>query len=171
MTRATAAGQVAHTGGARSEDGRAAPGRENGREAPPRAAHEVSGTGLAKSAKLAKPAQMRAGLLRTSLRFLTWVCVGLLSLLSLLPGQDMVRTGFPGPLEHFAAYAGSGAIAMAGYGLNRGAVRVIGCLWVYAAIPISWSAEPSAADRATAPAGRYRVNLTQWLQYGQAGMG
>jgi VanZ family protein len=77
---------------------------------------------------------MRAGLLRTSLRFLTWVCVGLLGLLSLLPGQDMVRTGFPGPLEHFAAYAGSGAIAMAGYGLNRGAVRVIGCLWVYAGI-------------------------------------
>ena len=73
---------------------------------------------------------MRAGLLRTSLRFLTWVCV----LLSLLPGQDMVRTGFPGPLEHFAAYAGSGAIAMAGYGLNRGAVRVIGCFWVYAGI-------------------------------------
>jgi hypothetical protein len=32
---------------------------------------------------------------------------------------------FPGPLEHFAAYAGSGAIAMAGYELNRGAVRVM----------------------------------------------
>src|SRR6266404_2237519 len=62
------------------------------------------------------------------------VTVGLLGLLSLLPGQDMVRTGFPGPLEHFAAYAGPGAIAMAGYGLNRGAVRVIGCLWVYAGI-------------------------------------
>jgi len=77
---------------------------------------------------------MRAGLLRTSLRFLTGVCVGLLGLLSLLPGQDMVRTGFPGPLEHFAAYAGSGAIALAGYGLNRGAVRVIGSLWVYAGI-------------------------------------
>jgi VanZ family protein len=77
---------------------------------------------------------MRAGLLRTSLRFLTWVCVGLLGLLSMLPAEDIVRTGFPGPLEHFAAYAGSGAIAMAGYGLNRGAVRVIGFLWVYAGI-------------------------------------
>jgi hypothetical protein len=124
------AGLTAHTGGARPEDGRAAPGRE----APPRAAHEASGTGLAKSAKLAKPARMRAGLLRTSLRFLTWVCVGLLGLLSLLPAQDMVRTGFPGPLEHFAAYAGSGAIAMAGYGLNRGVFRVIGGFWVYAGI-------------------------------------
>ena len=80
------------------------------------------------------PAQMRAGLLRTSLRFLTWISVGLLGLLSLLPAQDMVRTGFPGPLEHFAAYAGSGAIAMAGYGLNRGAVRVIGSFWLYAGV-------------------------------------
>jgi VanZ family protein len=80
------------------------------------------------------PLQMRAGLLRTSLRVLTWVCVGLLGLLSLLPAQDMVRTGFPGSLEHFAAYAGSGAIAMAGYGLNRGAVRVIGSFWLYAGV-------------------------------------
>jgi hypothetical protein len=80
------------------------------------------GTGLAKSAKPAKPVRMRSGLLRTSLRFLTWVCVGLLGLLSLLPAEDIVRTGLTGPLEHFAAYAGAGAIAMAGYGLNRGAV-------------------------------------------------
>ena len=28
----------------------------------------------------------------------------------------------------------AGVIAMAGYGLNRGAVRVIGSLWVYAGI-------------------------------------
>jgi hypothetical protein len=86
MMHRAATGQAAHTGGARSEDGRAAPGSENGREAPPRAAHEASGTGLAKSAKLAKPARMRAGLLRTSLRFLTWVCVGILGLLSLRIG-------------------------------------------------------------------------------------
>ena len=46
----------------------------------------------------------------------------------------MVRTGFPGELEHFAAYAGSGAIAMAGYGLNRGAILVIGEFWIYAGI-------------------------------------
>ena len=52
--------------------------------------------------------------------------------LSLLPAQDMVRTGFPGQLEHFAAYAGSGAIAVAGYGLNLGAAWVIGWLWLYA---------------------------------------
>jgi VanZ family protein len=46
----------------------------------------------------------------------------------------MVRSDFPGQPEHFAAYAGSGAIAMAGYGLNRGAVRVIASLWVYAGV-------------------------------------
>ena len=46
----------------------------------------------------------------------------------------MVRTGFPGQLEHFAAYAGSGAIVMAAYGLNRRGGRVIGCLWLYARV-------------------------------------
>jgi hypothetical protein len=77
--------------------------------------------GLAISTEIARPAQMRPGLLRASFRFLTGVCVGLLGLLSLLPAQDMVRTCLPGPLEHFVAYAGSGRSPMAGYGLNRGA--------------------------------------------------
>jgi len=54
--------------------------------------------------------------------------------LSLLPAQDIVRTGFPGEVELFATYAGSGAAAMAGYGLNRGAARVIGCFWLCAGI-------------------------------------
>jgi len=36
---------------------------------------------------------MRASLLTTSLRFLTWCCVILLAVLSLLPAQEMVRTG------------------------------------------------------------------------------
>ena len=91
-------------------------------------------TALAKSGKIAKRINMPAGLLRTSLRFLTWACVVVLAVLSLLPAQDMARTGLPGGLEHFAAYAGSGTIAMASYGLKRGAIRVIGCLWLYAAI-------------------------------------
>jgi VanZ family protein len=80
------------------------------------------------------PLQMRAGLLRTSLRFLTWACVVILGFLSLSPAEDMVRTSLPGRLEHFAAYAGSAAIAMAGYGLNRGSVRVIGSFWMYAGL-------------------------------------
>jgi VanZ family protein len=77
---------------------------------------------------------MRASLLDTSLRVLTWCCVILLAVLSLLPDQQMVRTGLPGRLEHFAAYAGSAAIAMAGYGATRGGMQIIGGFWVYAAI-------------------------------------
>ena len=76
---------------------------------------------------------MRA-FLTTSLRVLTWFCVALLAVLSLLPAQDMPRTGLPGWLEHFVAYAGSAAVAMAGYGASRGVVQIIGGFWVYAGI-------------------------------------
>jgi VanZ family protein len=79
------------------------------------------------------------------LRVLTWCGVILLAVLSLLPGQwlaalsllplmEMVRTVFPAPLEHFIAYAGMAAIAMAGYGSGRVNVRIIGGLCVYAGI-------------------------------------
>jgi VanZ family protein len=77
---------------------------------------------------------MRDSLVDTSLRFLTWGCVILLAILSLLPDQQMVRTGLPGRLEHFVAYAGSTAIAMTGYGASRGGLQIIGGFWVYAAI-------------------------------------
>jgi VanZ family protein len=89
---------------------------------------------------------------------LTWACVVLLAFLSLLPAQDMMRTGFPGQLEHFAAYAGSGAVAMAGYGLNRGGVRVVGCFWLFAGIleylpHFSPGRHPALADFAASAAG------------------
>ena len=77
---------------------------------------------------------MQSGLLRNSLRFLTWCCVGLLAFLSLLPAEDMARTGLPGELEHFAAYAGSAAIAMAGYGSGGKRLLIIGAFWLYAGI-------------------------------------
>jgi VanZ family protein len=77
---------------------------------------------------------MRASLVDTSLRVLTWCCVVLLPVLSLLPAQQMVRTGLPGRFEHFVAYAGSAAIAMAGYGASRGGMQIIGGFWVYAGI-------------------------------------
>jgi len=38
------------------------------------------------------------------------------------------------PLEHFFAYAGAAAIAMAGYGPSRGSTRIIGGLWMCAGI-------------------------------------
>ena len=77
---------------------------------------------------------MRASLVMTSLRVLTWCCVALLAVLSLLPAEDMARTGLPGWVEHFVAYAGSSAIAMAGYGASRGIAQIIGGFWVYAGI-------------------------------------
>ena len=76
---------------------------------------------------------MRASLVDTPLRVLTWCCVVLLAVLSLLPAQQMVRTGLPGRLEHFVAYAGSAAIAI-GYGASRRGVQTIGGFWVYAGI-------------------------------------
>ena len=85
--------------------------------------------------KIGKPGQMRAGLLRSSLRLLTWICVVLLAVLSLLPLEEVeaVRTGLPGQVEHIIAYAGSSAVTMAGYGLSGSTARIIGCFWLYAA--------------------------------------
>ena len=77
---------------------------------------------------------MLANLTMRSIRVLTWFCVVLLAILSLLPAQDMVRTGFPGRVEHVVAYAGSAAIAMAGYGARRGAAQIVASFWVYAGI-------------------------------------
>src|SRR5215469_15544121 len=69
---------------------------------------------------------MRTVVVITSLRVLTWCCAVLLAVLSLLPAHDMVRTSLPGRVEHFIAYAGSAAIAMAGSGATRGAAQIIG---------------------------------------------
>jgi VanZ family protein len=77
---------------------------------------------------------VRSALLLTLLRVLTWGCVILLAVLSLLPAQEIVRTGLPGRVEHFVAYAGSAAIAMAGYGASRGGIQIIGGFWLYAGI-------------------------------------
>ena len=98
---------------------------------------------------------MRAVL--TSFRVLTWYCVILLAVLSLLPAQDMVRTGIPGQLEHFVAYAGSASTAVAGY-RRRGAVRIIGLFWIYAGIleylqHFSPGRHPSIADFAVSALG------------------
>src|ERR1700751_2320946 len=77
---------------------------------------------------------MLSATLVTSHRVLTWCCVILLAVLSLLPAQQMVRSGLPGRLEHFVAYAGSAAVAMAGDGAGRGSMQISGGFWVYAGI-------------------------------------
>ena len=102
---------------------------------------------------------MRASLLDTSLRFLTWGCVILLAILASLPDQQMVRTGLPGRIEHFVAYAGSAAIAVAaGYGARRGGVQIIGGVWVYAAI--------LETSRTSRPAGTQRSGISRYRAWG-----
>ena len=92
---------------------------------------------------------MRASLVIPVARVLTWGCVILLAVLSLWPGRGVgflyvlpefnsMRTGLPGRLEHFIAYAGSAAVAIAGYGASWGGVRVIGSFWVYATVLGAW---------------------------------
>ena len=97
-------------------------------------------------------------LLTTSFRVLTWCSIILLAVLSLLPAQKMMRSGLPGRLEHFVAYAGSAAVAIAGYGASRGGVQIIGGFWVYAGIleylqHFSAGRHPSIADFAASAVG------------------
>jgi VanZ family protein len=80
-----------------------------------------------------------AGLIRTVwstrvFRLLTWCCVISLAVLTLLPKEEMARTGLPARLEHVIAYAGSAAVATAAYRCRWTAVRVVGSFWVYAGI-------------------------------------
>src|SRR6516162_9431069 len=104
---------------------------------------------------------------QTSCRILTWFCVILLAVFSLLPAQDMVRTGIPGQLEHFVAYAGSARIAIPGYG-RRGAVRIIGLFWIYAGVleylqHFSPGRHPSIADFAASALGAFIGGLPATL--------
>ena len=57
--------------------------------------------------------------LQTIARYATWFCVGIIIILSLLPGSARPHTGFAGKIEHMIAYAGTGSIAMAGYRLRQ----------------------------------------------------
>jgi VanZ family protein len=76
------------------------------------------------------PPQGTAAMLRVT----SLLCIVLLAVLSLLPANDMVRTGLPGKFEHFVAYAGSATITVGGYGDRYGTIGVISFYWVYAGI-------------------------------------
>lgn len=58
----------------------------------------------------------------------TWTCVLIIVVLSLLPGNEMVRTGFDGHLEHAAAYAGTGFFAGIAYRVEERWLRLAGLL-------------------------------------------
>ena len=62
------------------------------------------------------------------------------------------------PTEHFVAYSGSAAIAVAGYGMSRGSMPIIGGFWVYSGIleylqHFSPGRHPSIADFAASAFG------------------
>ncbi|MCW2240308.1 VanZ family protein [Azospirillum canadense] len=45
---------------------------------------------------------------RTAFTLAAWACIVTIVVLSLVPAEEMVRTGVDGHLEHTAAYAGTG---------------------------------------------------------------
>jgi hypothetical protein len=73
----------------------------------------------------------------TSRRVLTWCCVILLAVLSLLPAAEMTRTGFPGEIEHLSPTPGrqrSRWQATARGEVSRGSSEAFGCMrasWKY----------------------------------------
>jgi VanZ family protein len=98
-----------------------------------------------------------------ALRVLSWLCVPLLAVLSLLPAKDMVRTGLDGRIEHFIAYAGTMLLMSFAYGTDKGA-RNIAALCVYAgALEIlqylSSGRHPSFFDFAAGAAGAIAGNM------------
>jgi VanZ family protein len=77
---------------------------------------------------------MRRGGLARLLRWATWVCVIVLAILSLTPGDEMTRTGAPSVLEHFGAYAGAAFIATLGYQRRVGHFQIAALLISYAGL-------------------------------------
>jgi VanZ family protein len=79
----------------------------------------------------------------------------------------MVRTGFPGQLEHFVAYAGSAIIAVVGY-QRRGPLRIIGLFWIYSGLleylqHFSPGRHPSIEDFAASAIGAFVGGLAATL--------
>jgi VanZ family protein len=69
---------------------------------------------------LAAMGLMRRAMERTAVfRAAAWGCVALLAVLSLLPAEEMVRTGLSGRIEHAVAYAGTALLAGLGYRERR----------------------------------------------------
>jgi VanZ family protein len=141
--------------------------------------NRVNQKGLASDAGIDQFAAMRASLGTTVARVLTWCCVGLLAVLSLWPGRGIgflyvlpelnsMRTGLPGQFEHFIAYAGSARVAVAGYGMSRGSMQIIGGFCVYAAAleylqHFSTGRHPSLADFAASAVGALCGGLASML--------
>jgi hypothetical protein len=71
-----------------------------------------------------------AGLIRAA----AWGCVGLLCILSWIPGDEMIRTGIGGHIEHGVAYMGATAIIAFAYAGRFGLAAVVTALALYAGV-------------------------------------
>lgn len=67
-------------------------------------------------------------------RLAAWACLLLLAVLSWLPGEDMIRTGINGRIEHVIAYLGTMLLVGAAYGLRLGLFRLAAMLIAYAGV-------------------------------------
>jgi VanZ family protein len=93
-----------------------------------------------------------------TLRVAAWACIAALAVLSLLPKEEMVRTGADGRLEHFVAYAGTMLVAGLAYGRQVALVRIVVPLIAYAGVleigqNFSPGRVPSVLDFAAGAAG------------------
>jgi VanZ family protein len=62
-----------------------------------------------------------------------WTCVVALIVLSLVPGNERPHTGFPGQIEHLAAYCGTSGLLALGYPTVRGRFGAVAMLVLLAA--------------------------------------
>ena len=73
----------------------------------------------------------RAFRLKTASRILAWSCILAVAFLSLIPAEQMLRTGFNGRAEHVLAYAATGFVTGLAFA-ERGILRIILTLLAYA---------------------------------------
>jgi hypothetical protein len=92
-----------------------------------------------------------------------------------VPGSTHGANRVSRPTEHFVAYAGSAAIAMAGYGVSRGGFQIIGGFWAYAGLleylqHFSPGRHPSIADFAASALGALCGGLASALLWRRTAM-
>jgi VanZ family protein len=69
-----------------------------------------------------------------ALRVAAWVILAATAILCLLPGDEMVRTGMSGRIEHFGFYAGAAAVVGAAYLQRLAPAALAGALVAYAGV-------------------------------------
>lgn len=102
-------------------------------------------------------------------RLAAWPTLPVLALLSLLPKDEMVRTGADGRFEHAVAYAATMALFALGHGARFGIARIAAALIVYAGMlelgqHLAPGRSPALADFASGAAGAVvTALLAAWL--------